>query len=352
MRVIDRYILMSVVRAAGLVALVVCALSVVSSFLGEADNFAAGEYTPLQLLIFVTLKIPEHLHVVMPAVALLGALMGLGGLAAGSELVVLRASGVSVPRLGWSVARAGVVLALVTVVVGELVAPITARISEHGAIVGGAGIQSLQGSLWLREDQRMIRIDQILSEHVIAGVTVYRGTQEEGLRSIVHADAARFENGQWMLHDVSETVFAARGVRVEHRSKMPWRVDLKPTYLRLSVTDPEELSSLGLYRYSNYLRRNGVTAQSYRLAMWRNLTAPFTVLILTILALPFAFGALRGAGAGQRLFVGGIAGLGFFMLNEIAVSSSLVYGAPIWFAATWPTGLLAIGTIYWFRRMR
>lgn len=352
MRVVDRYIAMSVLRAAGLVALVVCGLSVVSSFLTEADNFAEGEYTALQLLAYVLLNIPEHLRVVMPAIALLGALLGLGGLAAGSELVVLRASGMSVPRLGWSVARAGMVIALATVVVGELVSPVTASLSEHSVIVGGDGMQSIQGSLWVREDQRMIRVNRILSERVLADITVYRGSEAGGLRAILRADSAHYTDGQWTLRDVSVTAFADHQVRVQRRDHMRWKVSLKPAYLRLSVTDPEELSSLGLYRYSNYLRRNGVTAQTYRLAMWRNLTAPFTALVLTVLALPFAFGALRGAGAGQRLFVGGIAGLGFFMLNEIAVSSSLVYGLPVWLAATWPTLVLAIGTVAWFRRMR
>lgn len=352
MKVIDRYIAMTILRSAALVTLVVCALSLVSSFLSEANNFAAGDYTLLQLIIYMFLKVPGHLHPLMPAVALLGALLGLGGLASGSELVVLRASGVSVPRLGWSVARAGLVIAVATIVLGEFIAPVTAQLAERGTITGGSGFQSIDGSLWFREDRRMVRIDRILAEEVLAGITVYRGSSESRLESILRAESARYVDGRWILNNVRETIFLGDQIRVKKRDRMVWHVALEPSYLRLSVTEPKELSTLGLYRYSNYLRRNGVSAENYRLAMWRNITMPFTVLVLTVLALPFAFGALRGAGLGQRLFVGGLAGLTFFMANEIAVSSSLVYGLPAWLAATWPTALLAIGTVYWFRRMR
>lgn len=352
MRLIDRYIALTVLRAAGVVALVVAALSLVSSFLGEADNFADGDYTLFQLIAYVVLKVPEHLHMVMPVVALLGALVGLGGLAAGSELVVMRASGVSVPRLGLSVACAGLAIAVATAILGEGVAPATARLAEQGAVTGGSGVKTFDSGLWVREDKRTVHVERILADNVLADITVYRESGPGGLDSILRADSARFADGQWILSDVRESHFEGDRVRVEQRAQTTWDVALQPSYLRLSVTKPEELSSLGLYRYSNYLRRNDVSAASYRLAMWRNLVAPVTVLVVTVLALPFAFGALRGAGAGQRLFVGGLAGLVFFMANEIAVSSSQVYGLPAWLAATWPTALLAVGTVAWFRRLR
>lgn len=352
MKLIDRYIGTTVLRAAGIVAVVAVALSVVSSFLGEADNFAGGSYTVLQLIAFVLLKVPEHLHEVIPVVALLGALLGLGGLAAGSELVVVRASGVSIARLGWSVARAGLVMAVATVILSEWVAPTTARLAEHSQIAGGERVQSIEGGLWLREDRRTVRVDRILAEDVLSGITVYRSGAEGGLESVLRAEVARFAEGEWTLRNVRVSRFGDEQVRVQPQEQMAWDVALQPSYLRLSVTKPEELSSLGLYRYSNYLRRNDVAAGPYRLAMWRNLTGPVTVLVLTVLALPFAFGALRGAGAGQRLFVGGLAGLVFFMGNEIAISSSQVYGLPAWLAATWPTALLALAGVIWLRRMR
>lgn len=356
MKVIDRYITGTVLRTSGLMVLVVCALSAVSSFLGEANNYVAGDYTTLQLLALIVLEIPKHLHVVMPVVALLGALMGLGGLATHSELVVLRASGLSVGRLGWSVARAGLVVAIATALLGEFLAPVTARLAEHSALTGNEGVQSIQGSLWVREDQRMIRIDRILSKKVLTDITVYRGVQDSGdgsgLKFIMRAESARYVDSQWILHDVRTSVFRGNQVDVRTMNRKVWDIGLEPSYLRLSVTETDELSSLGLYHYSNYLQKNNVAAEKYRMAMWRNLVMPFMVLVLTILALPFSFGALRGAGVGQRLLVGGAAGLGFFMFNEIAVSTSQVYGLPAWLAASWPTILLAILTAWWFRRMR
>ena len=73
--------------------------------------------------------------------------------------------------------------------------------------------------------------------------------------------------------------------------------------------------------------------------------------MLVVFALPFAFGSLRSAGAGQRLFVGGLVGLIFFLVNEIVAATGPVYGVAPWLAASLPTALLAVGTFIWMRRL-
>ena len=121
--------------------------------------------------------------------------------------------------------------------------------------------------------------------------------------------------------------------------------------LELAVIEPSELSSAGLWRYINYLDRNQINAEDYRLALWRNIVNPITVWVLVVFALPFAFGSLRSAGAGQRLFVGGLVGLIFFLVNEIVAATGPVYGVAPWLAASLPTALLAVGTFIWMRRL-
>jgi len=128
-------------------------------------------------------------------------------------------------------------------------------------------------------------------------------------------------------------------------------IPIDPKILALAVVQPDELSSVGLWQYIGYLDANNINAADYKLALWRNIVAPFTVWTLVVFALPFAFGSLRSASAGQRLFVGGLIGLLFFLNNEIIASTGPVYGVPPWIAASLPTVLLAIGTGWWLRRL-
>ena len=106
MKLIDRYISRTILVATAVVAIVVSALVALSAFIGEADNIGEGNFGIVQVIVYTLLKMPGHLYLVMPVVALLGSLLALGALAAGSELIVVRASGVSMRRLVVSVSIA------------------------------------------------------------------------------------------------------------------------------------------------------------------------------------------------------------------------------------------------------
>lgn len=353
MTVIDRYIVRSIVQACAVVALAVAALSLVIGFIGEADNLGEGDYGLWRMLQYILLSLPDDLHLVFPVIALLGALTALGGLAAGRELVVMRASGVSVVRLAGSVLRAGLLLAAVSVLLAEFLGPRGVQIGNGLRDIARHGQQKYRvgDGLWLRDGRDYIRIGGALAAERVVDVTLYRRDPSGGLDAIVRAARADLGTGGWRLFDVVVTRFDDDAVEVAHHERLQVPMSLQPDVLQLSVTKPGELATLGLHRYVRYLESNGVAADEYRLAMWRNLVHPVTVVVLTLFALPFAFGSLRNAGAGQRLFAGGTVGLVFFMLNEITVAGGQVAGLPPWLAASLPTAVLLAGTLYWLKRI-
>lgn len=353
MKILDRHVQNAVLQATAMVALVVTALAMVSTFISEADELGEGHYTLAKIVQYVVLSTPDNVHVVFPVVALLGALLGLGGLAAGSELVVIRATGVSVARLAVSAARTGLILAVVSLLIGEVLGPRGVSLGKHlqETAKHGETVQEIGDGLWLRDGSSYIRIRGILAQDTMAGILVYTTAANGSLSSVLHAKRAHYEDAEWQFQDVAISRFSDHGVKVEHLSAMPWNVQINPRILQLSVIKPKELSSLGLYRYIRYLRSNGVAADDYSLAFWRNVMEPITVLVLCVFALPFCFGSLRSAGAGQRLFVGGLVGLVFYMFNEVVANAGVVYGLAPWLAASLPTSILAAATVYWIHRL-
>lgn len=353
MILIDRYIVRGIVQAAAAVGLAASALSLVIGFIGEVDNLGEGEYGLWRLLQYVFLSLPDDLHLVFPVIALLGALIALGGLAAGRELVVMRAAGISVARLAGSVLRAGLLLAAVSLLLGEFLGPRGVAIGDGLRNIARHGQQRyrVEEGLWLRDGRDYIRIGGAPAADRMVDVTLYRRDSAGRLTGIVHAARAELESKLWRLDETVVTRFDERSVTVTRPDRLDVALNLRPEVLQFAVTQPDELDTLGLYRYVRYLERNGVAAGEYRLAMWRNLVSPVTVMVLTLFALPFAFGSLRGAGAGQRLFVGGMAGLVFFMFDEIGVAGARVVGLSPWLSASLPTMLLLAGTLYWLRRI-
>ncbi|AWN16909.1 LPS export ABC transporter permease LptG [Salinisphaera sp. LB1] len=352
-RIIDRYIARTILAATGMVVAVIAALLSLMLFIGEVDNIGQGSWGLAKILVWCVLMLPERLAFVMPVVSLLGALLALGALAAGSELVVIRSAGVSMKRLAVSVGIAGFILAVITVVLGELAAPIgvqNATMLRDKARHGEAG-RSVDNGLWLRSSGYVLRIDSVLPGGRIQGLDVYRLNGDGQLQLAVAADRAHVDGQNLIIDQPRITHLALRHSRTESPPQMSLPIAIKPETLELAVTQPDELSSYGLWQYINYLDANDINADDYKLALWRNIVTPFTVWVLVIFALPFAFGSLRSASAGQRLFMGGLTGLLFFLVNEIVASTGPVYGIPPWIAASLPTVLLAGGTGYWMHRL-
>lgn len=342
MKIFDRYIITTIVGTFVVVALVMVGLYSFISFISELSDTGVGGYGAVQAAEYVLLGVPQGLYQIFPIVVLIGTLMGLGALASGSELIVLRTSGISVLRLTVSALQAGVILALVCFAVGNWVAPYGQQLGQDiraQARTGKAGVFAGQ-SLWLRQAGNYIHIGRLLSANRILDVVIYRIEPNHSISQVITAVHGQYRDGAWDLKDVSVTRFPKQRVKVEKKASLIMPATIDPAMLRLFVVQPENLPLLGLYRYAQYMQANDIDASQYRLAFWRKLATPVAVLVMIMLAVPFVLGPLRSAGAGQRLFVGVLAGIGFFMLNEIVANTGQVFGVVPWLTAWAPTVVL------------
>lgn len=353
MTLLDRYISRSILAATGVVALVIASLMALIVFIDQADDIGRGSYGFLQVLLYTAYLLPKRMEMAMPVVALLGSLLALGGLAAGSELVVVRSAGVSMRRMAVSVSIAGIALALLAVVIGEYLVPNGVRQADdlRDQSLHGEVRTSIDDGLWLRQGNDMLRIDSTLPGGRIDGLSVYVFGKGGQLEMTLKAPSARVEHDSLVIDHPKVTRLSTESATTSAPAQLRLPIAIDPDVIKLAVTDPTELSSYGLWRYIDYLDTNDINDSDYRLELWRNIVAPFTVWTLVVFALPFAFGSLRSASAGQRLLMGGLAGLIFFLVNEIVASTGPVYGVPPWLAASLPTLLLAAGTLWWMRRL-
>ncbi len=122
MTLLANYLMRAILTSVLLVMLVLLALAGLIEFIGQLDTTQGGYQIP-QALLFAVLRLPQLSFEMLPIAALIGALLGLGGLANNSELVVMRTAGLSVMKLGGMVALSGVVLMFVMGLVGEYIGP-------------------------------------------------------------------------------------------------------------------------------------------------------------------------------------------------------------------------------------
>src|SRR6202023_4319221 len=130
MNTLDRYLYRTVLVYAAMALAVLMTLGALFVFISQQGDIGVGDYSTADAFLFTFLNLPEQAFELLPIGALIGALMGLGNLAAGSELVVTRASGVSVWRIAWPVGVAGVTLAVIMFGIGEYAAPSMAQFAK------------------------------------------------------------------------------------------------------------------------------------------------------------------------------------------------------------------------------
>ena len=345
MNIIDRYIFSNVVLGSLLVLLVLALLDTFFVFLGELDTVGKGNYGYLQAFLYMIYTLPRRFYDYAPTAVLLGSLVALGGLAARSELVAIRAAGMSIMRFVWSVLKAGLFLAFVIFVLGEWVAPAaeqkaetlrTQALSKRLATNKGAG-------LWVRDGHRFVHASGVLAEKELLDVSVY---EFDGLtlKQVIRAKSAKAaEDGGWIMNDLNYLTISESGITRKQVPSEVWKRLVADNLFDVLRVKPKSMSARNLYTYIDYLEENSLDSSQYRLAFWNRFMTPMSTLVMLLLALPFVFGSQRTGGAGGRVFIGIMLGVGYFLLSNLLNQMGLVYGLPPLLSAIAP--LLAFGSV-------
>lgn len=338
---LDRYIVRAIFGLSAIVGLGLVTLYSFVSFITEMDQRTRGLGAMSSFLLTV-LNMPGGLYLLMPLVAMLGTLLGVGQLAGQSELTAMRAAGYSNLRIGRAALIAGLLLGVLAVLLGESLAPAGQQAAERiKASARSAAPQARGvGPVWLREGGDIFFIRNLSAEDRFTDAEIYRFDDALALTSVLSVQQGRYAEGEWTLTGVRETRFAGARVEVRDLDAIAWTSGLQPEVLRLYVLQADTVSALGLLRLVRYLDANGLDASEQRLELWRKFIAPITVMAMVLFAVPFVFGPTRGGGAGQRLLIGVLVGVSFHLLNEISANLGVLYGWSAPLAAGLPTALL------------
>lgn len=348
---LDRYVARAVISGALLVLAVLVSLDLLLSFFGEIDQVDKGDYDLAAAALYLLLTIPARVYELFPGAVAIGGVLGLGALAANSELVVMRASGISTRRIVGMVMQGGVVLMVAIVLVGEWLAPPSQQYAERmrGAAISGQGDVRGAHGLWVRDGARFINVGTVLPGYVLRDVEVYEFDGRR-LERALSARRAVYRDGVWRVSDIDSTHITDEGIRTVHEDEAAWRRLVRPELFELLAVTPDSLPIWRLGRYVEYLQDNRLDAARFELAFWRKIATPLSTLVMLLLALPVIFGSLRSAGAGQRVFVGSLIGVGYYLLSELFAHVGIVYGLVAPVAALAPAVLFTVVGLLALRR--
>jgi lipopolysaccharide export system permease protein len=350
------YLIVSVLKGVALVLVVLVLIGAIAELVGQLDDVGVARYGLNDAVTYVALRIPRMIFEVLPVAALIGALLSLGNLAVHRELVVMRASGVSHLEMLGAVGFAGVVLLVFMGLIGESLAPSLgayARDMRDQALLDDVNLADGQ-SAWLRDGSRIISLHKPGDGREFAGgLMLFELDGDSALSGVVRADTAGTElTNEWILANYVETTLTDAGVEVVREPVIRQDYDLSPDLLGLSVVRQDLLDTPALTRYIAYLRSNDLDADRYLIAYWSRIANMVSVVLMTVLAVPFVLGSLRSAGAGARLLIGLLVGLGYYGLVQLTSNGGEVYDVDPVVVAWAPCVILTLVTAVALLRVR
>ncbi len=345
MTILDRYFAKTVLLHTLMVMAVLLALMTLVTFISQQDDIGQGSYDVAGAFLVTLLQLPQQAYQLLPIGALIGAIIGLGGLARDSELTVVRAAGVSVGRIAVSAGLAGLVIAALLWVIGEYFAPPADQYARQYKIFSRYSQLEFTGSrsAWIRQGPYYINVRRQAAENLFGGVYVYELDAERRLVLVGRAETATQEaSGRWVLTNYQESRLGLDRVEARTLPRLVTDPGFNADFLGIAVTQPGALPLADLHAYKEHLKANDLDSSAWEIAFWSRISRLVAAVAVCVFAVPFAFGPLRSAGAGARTVLGIMAGVLFVLLTQTLENSGQVYNLNPLLVAWGPTLLLIV----------
>jgi lipopolysaccharide export system permease protein len=360
MKTLTRYIGREVLGAILLIFMALIMLFAFFDLIAELGNVGKANYTISTALLFVALQLPSRMYELFPVAALIGTLFAIAQLVASSEYTVMRASGASLLQVSWALLRVGIPLALVTFLAGEYVAPPAERLARQvkaaasGDSPRAVVAQQFASGFWFKQDRSFVNIRSVLADMTLIGVHIYDFDRDMRLTTIRTAESGRFaSNGHWQLDGVDTTEIAADSVRRTRSPTADWQTVLRPSLLTVFQVPPEKLELGTLWDNTRLLSQSTQKTTRFEVAFWNKVFYPAAVIVMMILALPFAHFQRRQGGVGFRIFAGTMLGLMFFLVGRLFSHLGVLNDWPPLVSAMLPLAVflgLSVSMLYWLER--
>ena len=327
MNVLTGYIVREILKGSLVALLLLLTLFNLFTFSDELKDLGGG-YGLKQIFYYLILTSPRVFYELVPASALLGSLFILGAMGNNRELIAMRAAGLSVFGIIRAVMLAGAVLVIISIGVGEFVAPVTERMAQM-VRVSARNEQILMDTkygIWLREGKQFINVRQIEEDGNLADMSIYELDDQQHLHQAIHADQAVFlGKQQWQMKNIKKSEMSTQQMLASTQNEQLWKSSIAPNLLKIIVVNPNNLSLYDLDSYVGFLKKNHQKSHVFELAFWGRVVNPLVTFVMLLLSAPFVIGVKRGVSVGGRMMIGVVIGMGFNIIDKIIGHLGLIY---------------------------
>lgn len=297
--------------------------------------------TWVSVLSYVSMRTPQLISQFTPFAALLASLLTLGTLNQHSEVVIMKATGLSAHRILLPLGLASFVIATGHFIFNEtVVVKGNAELEywqQNDYAVDLPPNSNLAGRIWIKEESLIILVESVSrsgNRIVLDKVSIYERDDARRLTAMVKADFAWYQNGKWTLHEARRFDTASHELTID--AVQDWDIPTKPDRFMALTVRPNHVSMATLWSSMNRLNDEGIPTDRLMASFLQKLAGPAATLLMPLLAAVAAFGVHRAGNLVLRLVIGMALGFSFFVADNFMLAMGEFGAAPPFLAAWAP----------------
>jgi lipopolysaccharide export system permease protein len=329
-------------RCAAMLAMLVMVLMMLD-LLSEAGKVLAHPGNgDAELWRYVSLRTPQITSRFLPFAVLLGTLVTLTTLNHNSEVISMKAAGLSAHQILAPLVIVSMAIAVVSFIFNErIVVRAVAGLAaweavDYGAIPRDSGVRS---NVWVRDGDDLIRAAVIAGQGndvVLRDVEIF-DRSGNNLIATIQAPRGRRDGDAWILEDARR--FEVSSGAVQRSGTIRIGQNVRPDQFTLSDVNPEGLSYRDLGEAIAALSAAGRPTNELEAARWHKISGPLSTVLMPLLGAVAAFGLARSGRLFIRAVIGMALGFGFFVADNFSLAMGDLGAYPP-FLAAWAPFLL------------
>lgn len=313
------------IRSFAILAMLVLVLQSLD-LLGESGKIlSVASNSDADVWRYVGLRFPQIIETFVPFAVLLGTLLTLVTLNQNSEIIMMKAGGMSAHQILAPLIVASLFVACISFVFNErIVTRSTASLNawqkvEYAEIPRASGVRS---NVWVRSDGNLVRATSVRGrgeDVILGGVEIY-GRVDGRLTAIVRASEARLtgKGGQWRLTDARR--FEVASGQVRELGTVVSDLGVTPDRFTLASVNGDELPFAELRRAIAELEAAGRPTQALETTLWHKISGPLSAVLMPLLGAVAGFGLARSGALFVRAVIGMTLGFAYFVVDNFGVS--------------------------------
>jgi LPS export ABC transporter permease LptF/LPS export ABC transporter permease LptG len=312
---LDLYVARTYVRMLLLCIVGIMGLFYISTFLDKSDKLFKGQVSLAMLLQYLWWETPQFLYYIIAIAVLLSAIITIGLLTKNSELVVMRACGISIYRTAVPLLVFATLASALLFAFEERVLAVSNRRADYlNHIIKGGSPQTFDviNRKWLVGRSGEIYHYQYFHPRLqeLNMLSVFRFdpgtlalTERLYATQAAYSPSSPTDNAPWMaMNGWIRQLGDAQVTKYQPFTTL--RIGLEPSdYFQTEAPVPERMNFTQLQHYIDELKTSGYTVMEHEVALQRKFAFPLVTLVMTLIAVPFAVttgkrGAMYGIGVG------------------------------------------------------